>query len=66
MQKLTELEDSISKLSDNEYSEFRQWFWEFENERWDAEIKKDIASKKLDAFAEQAIQDFKQGKYKPL
>jgi hypothetical protein len=66
MQKLTELEDSISKLSDAEYLEFRQWFWEYENERWDAEIKKDVAAKKLDAFAEQAVRDFKQGKYRPL
>ena len=66
MQKLIELESSVSQLSDNEYSKFRQWFLDYENERWDAKIEKDIAEKKLDPFAVQAIKDFKQGKYKPL
>jgi len=66
MQKLTEIENSISKLSDNDYSKFRQWFWEYENERWDAKIEKDVAERKLAPLADQALKDFKEGKYKAL
>jgi len=64
MQKLIELEDSVSRLSDTEYSKFRQRFLDYEIERWDAKIEKDITGRKLDSLSEQAIKDFKQGKYK--
>jgi hypothetical protein len=66
MQKLEELEKSISKLSDNEYAEFRQWFWEHENERWDAQVEKDIIDNKLANLANEALEDYKKGKFKSL
>lgn len=66
MQKLTELETSVSKLSDIDYAKFRQWFWKHENERWDAQLENDVAEKRLDTLANKAIEDFKQGNYKLL
>jgi hypothetical protein len=66
MQKLTELETSVSQLSDVEYAKFSQWFWRYENERWDAQMEKDVAEKKLDVLANKAIEDFKQGNFKQL
>ena len=66
MQKLTELETSVAKLSGTEYSKFREWFWQHENERWDNQLEQDIEEKKLDNLSEQAIKDFKQGRYKSL
>ena len=66
MQNLSQLETSIEKLSDDDYAEFREWFWQHENERWDNQLEKDISEKKLDNLANQAIEEFKQGKYKPL
>jgi hypothetical protein len=58
MQNLNDLKSSVLKLSDADYAEFRKWFWEHENERWDI---KDLANK--------AIADFNQGnlnKYEAL
>ena len=66
MEKVTQLENSVSKLSNNEFDEFRQWFWQYENERWDAQLEKDIEENKLDSFANEAIENFKKGNYKPL
>ena len=66
MQSLSELETSVLKLSDVEYAEFRTWFWEHENERWDTQLEKDIKEKKLEDLANKAFEDFKQGKYKQI
>ncbi len=66
MQKLTEIETSVSKLSDTEYAKFREWFWEHENERWDIQLEKDVTDKKLEGLANKAVIDFKQGKFKQL
>lgn len=66
MQKLTELEKTVSKLSDEDYAEFRKWFLEYENERWDEQIEKDIAENKLANLASEALQDYKKGKFKSL
>lgn len=64
MQKLNDLEKTVSKLSDDEYAEFRAWFREHENERWDKQIENDIASNKLTNLANEALENYKKGKFK--
>lgn len=66
MAKLSEIENSVTKLSENEYEKFRQWFWNYENEKWDAQIEKDIAGNKLTNIANEAITDYKKGNSKML
>lgn len=66
METLNELENSIIRLSAEEYKKFRDWFWEYEQERWDAKIEKDIEDKKLDTLANAALKNFKDGKYSTL
>jgi hypothetical protein len=66
MQKLIELEKSVSKLPDDEYTEFREWFWQHENERWDTQLEKDIADNKLANLANEALEDYKKGNFKNL
>ena len=66
MQNLNDLESSVLKLSDADYAEFRKWFWEHENERWDIQLEQDIKEKKLEDLATKAIAEFKQGKYKQI
>lgn len=66
MEKLTQLESSVSNLSNDDYSQFREWFWQHENERWDAQLEKDISEDKLNSLAMQALKDFEQRKFKPL
>jgi hypothetical protein len=66
MQKLMELEISVSKLSDAEYAEFREWFLNYENERWDTQLAKDIKEKRLEDLANKALKDFQQGKFKEI
>ena len=66
MNNLSDIEQSVSQLPENEFVKFRQWFWEFENQKWDARIKKDINKNKLDNLANEAIADYNKGKFKIL
>jgi len=66
MEKLTALEASISKLSETEYAEFREWFLNYENERWDSQLEKDITDNKLANLASEALEDYKKGNFKDL
>jgi hypothetical protein len=66
MQNVGELEISVSKLSDEEYAEFRDWFLNFENERWDKQLEKDIADNKLANLASEALEEYKKGNFKTL
>ena len=63
---LKELEDSVAKLSEADYLKFKEWFWAYENEKWDKQIAQDIAEHKLDALASKALQEFKEGNFKSL
>ena len=66
MKNLSEIEQSVAKLQENDFAKFRQWFWEYENEKWDKRIEQDIADKKLDTLASKAISDYNTGKFKSL
>ncbi len=67
MSKLSEIENSVSALKDEEYAKFREWFWEYENEKWDIKIEKDSKSSgKLNEIAAKALKDFKSGNFKTL
>ncbi len=61
-----EIEKAISKLSEEELSNFRKWFEEFDAEVWDKQFENDVKSGKLDKLTQQAISDYKAGKCKEL
>jgi hypothetical protein len=66
MQNVSELEISVSKLSDEDYAEFRDWFLNFESERWDKRLENDIADNKLANLASEALEEYKKGNFKTL
>jgi hypothetical protein len=48
---LEQIENAILKLPPDEYQKLLQWFTELDNQRWDEQLEKDIADRKLEAFA---------------
>lgn len=66
METLHQLENSIAGLSPDDYQKFRDWFWEHEQQKWDVQIESDIKDNKLEAFANAALQDYKDGRYSSL
>ena len=66
MSNLSEIEQSVSLLADEDFARFRQWFMEFENKKWDWQIEQDINENKLNNMANEALADYKKGKFKSL
>ena len=66
MGKVEQLEREIEKLSIDELVEFRQWYAQFDAEAWDAQIEGDVHSGKLDALADEALKQHREGRSSPL
>jgi hypothetical protein len=62
MSTVQEIESAVSRLSAEELAVFRSWFAEFDAQLWDRQIEEDVAAGRLDALAEEAIKDFKEGR----
>lgn len=59
---LREIELAISQLSDEELVKFRTWFAEFDAANWDRHFETDVVAGRLDALADKALKDLRQGK----
>ncbi len=57
-----EVIESIKKLPPSELKTLLNWIEEFEEELWDREFERDVKEGKLEALAQKAIKDFRQGK----
>ena len=62
MSTLEEIEDAVRRLSSKELAAFRAWFEELEAAAWDRQIEEDIAAGRLDALAEEALNDLREGR----
>ncbi len=61
MSSLEQIEAAILTLPSDEFQRLRQWFFDLDYRRWDEQLEQDIADGKLEAFAEEAIAEFKAG-----
>ena len=57
-----EIEEAILKLSAQELATFRAWFAELDAAAWDRQIEEDLAAGRLDAIAEEALNDLREGR----
>ena len=48
MSKVEELQNQIRQLSPEEHEQLRNWFWDLDWIKWDAQIEADVKSGKLD------------------
>ncbi|HEX3577646.1 MAG TPA: hypothetical protein VHY33_03705 [Thermoanaerobaculia bacterium] len=61
MTKIEQLERDVQTLSQQELASFRSWFAEYDWEAWDRQLDVDVASGKLDKFADEALLEFERG-----
>lgn len=66
MSTVHEIEQAVTHLSSEELANFREWFSEFDSELWDRQFEGDVRAGKLEALANEAIADFRSGRYKEL
>jgi hypothetical protein len=62
MTMISEIEVAVAKLSREGLSAFRDWFEEFDAEAWDKQFEDDVAAGRLDALAEEALRDLREGR----
>lgn len=59
MSTIRNIQQAVSGLSEQEMSEFRAWFLDFDGEAWDRQIENDVAAGRLDALADEATAEFR-------
>jgi len=62
MSTVQEIESAVSKLSDDQLAAFRAWFLEFDADAWDKKFEADAIAGRLDALAEEALRDSREGR----
>jgi hypothetical protein len=66
MSTVAEIEKAIQKLSPKEIKAVADWLQEFREEMWDRQIEADAKAGRLDKLMEEAKQDYRAGRCKPL
>ena len=56
-----EIKVAITQLPPHALQELRQWYQEFDADQWDAQIEADVVAGRLDRFADEALQSFRDG-----
>jgi hypothetical protein len=62
MSTISEIERAIEGLPSEDLARFRAWFAEFDAAQWDRQFERDVAAGRLDALADEALSDLRQGR----
>ena len=62
MSTIQEIEDAIRHLPDDDLAALRAWFAEFDAAAWDRQFERDVVEGRLDALADEALQDAREGR----
>jgi hypothetical protein len=57
-----EIENAVRRLPPDDLAVLRAWFAEYDAEVWDREFDADVAAGRLDALAEEALTDLREGR----
>jgi hypothetical protein len=63
---IEDIEKAVAKLSPEELVKFRAWFDEFEAERFDRKIERDVETGRLDRLADEALAEHRAGRSREL
>jgi len=66
MSEIEELESRVQNIPKEEFTMFRDWFFEIENEIWDKQIASDFNAGKFNQLIKNAKDEFAQGKARHL
>jgi hypothetical protein len=62
MSTIAKLENAVRQLSPEDLAAFRAWFAEYDAQLWDEQFERDVAAGKLDSLADEALDDFRNGR----
>ncbi len=61
-----EIKSAVQNFSRSDLSAFRDWFLSFDADAWDQQSEDDVAAGRLDALADEAIRDLREGRCSDL
>ncbi|HEU5068963.1 MAG TPA: hypothetical protein VFV96_00950 [Verrucomicrobiae bacterium] len=62
MSTVSEIENAVQKLSRRDLQTFRDWFLGFDAAAWDKQFEEDVTAGRLDALADEAVRDSREGR----
>jgi hypothetical protein len=62
MSTVADIENAVQKLSRQDLTAFRDWFLGFDATAWDKQFEEDVAAGRLDALADEALRDLREGR----
>ena len=62
MSTVSEIEHAVQQLSRSELTRFRDWFLGFDAAAWVKQFEEDVAPGRLDALADEAVRDLREGR----
>jgi len=62
MSTIFEIESAVQKLSLGDLTAFRDWFLAFDAAAWDKQFQEDVAAGRLEALADEALRDLREGR----
>jgi hypothetical protein len=62
MSSVSEIEEAVERLTPAELDAFRMWFAQFDATAWDRQMEEDVAAGRLDALADEALEDLRAGR----
>ncbi len=66
MTTIERLEEQVKSLSEDDLTEFRRWFLDWDHDEWDRQIERDARAGKLDALASAALAEYKAGQAREI
>ena len=66
MSTVAEIENALQSLPVEDAWKVADWLQHHLDEKWDRQIDADIAAGKLDKLADEALEDYRAGRCKPL
>ena len=58
---IQEVETAVAQFTAEQLAAFRAWFAEFDARRWDEQFAADATAGRLDALADEALRDLREG-----
>jgi hypothetical protein len=62
MSTLQDIELAITQLPREQLASLRAWFAEFDAQVWDQQFEEDVTAGRLDALADEALTDLREGR----
>ena len=62
MSTVEEIKQAVHALSAIDLATFRAWFADFDADLWDLQLDQDVAEGRLDALANEALGDLREGR----